>query len=116
MEGIYVEFFPNLVDPGNNEKKHNLIHIKMITMNKMYVIHMLLWLIHVKNAELGIFVSSISTVLEDADGCANKYIFALDIYLRTVLSSLYYIIMYRTIDAPVHGNNVVDGINETEKH
>ena len=33
----------------------------------------------------------------------------------TVLSSSNGIIMHRAINAPSHGNNVVDGINATEK-
>ena len=33
----------------------------------------------------------------------------------TVLSSSYGIIMDRAINAPVHGTNVVDGINTTDK-
>ena len=32
-----------------------------------------------------------------------------------VLSSSYCILMYRTINAPVHGKNVVDGLNEMDK-
>ena len=40
---------------------------------------------------------------------------ALDIYLLTVLSSLYGIKMYRAINAPDQINNVLDGFNATEK-
>ena len=40
---------------------------------------------------------------------------ALAIYSIYVLSSSYGIITDFTIDAPGHGNNVVDGINMTEK-
>ena len=36
------------------------------------------------------------------------------IYLITMLSSLYGIIMYNAINAPGHGNNVVDGLIATE--
>ena len=56
------------------------------------------------------------TVWEDTDGCANKYRCALAIYLMTVLSSSYGIIINRAINAPVHGNDVVYGINATDKH
>ena len=37
-----------------------------------------------------------------------------DIYLITVLSSSYGIIIDRAINAPGHGKNVVDGLNATE--
>ena len=59
-------------------------------------------------------MSGISTVWEDTDGCAKKYKCALAIYLMTVLSSSYGITMDRTINAPVHGNNVVYGLNATD--
>ena len=49
-----------------------------------------------------------SIVWEDTNGCENQYICALDIYLMAVLSSLYVIIMYCTINEPGHGNNLVD--------
>ena len=57
-----------------------------------------------------------STVWEDTDGCANKYRCALAIYLMTILSYSYGIILDRAINAPVHEKNVVDGINATYKH
>ena len=41
---------------------------------------------------------------------------ALAIYLMTVLSSSYGIIMDHAINAPCHGNNVVDGLNATDKN
>ena len=46
-------------------------------------------------------------LLFQADSCA------LDRYLMTVLSSSYDFIIYFAINAPVHENNVVDGLNET---
>ena len=39
----------------------------------------------------------------------------MDIYLMTFLSSLYGIIIDRSINSPGHGKNVVDGINDTDK-
>ena len=54
-----------------------------------------------------------STLQEDTDCCAKHYRCALDIYLITVLSYLYDIIMDSEINSPVHRNIVVDGINAT---
>ena len=45
----------------------------------------------------------------------KQYRCALDMYLMTMLSSSYGIIMDCSIHAPGHGNNVVDGLNATEK-
>ena len=57
-----------------------------------------------------------SKVWEDSDGCANQHIFPLTIYLMTVVSSLYEIIMDNSINEPDHGNNVVERLNPTDKH
>ena len=59
-------------------------------------------------------MSGMSTVWEDTGGCAKKYRCTLAIYLMTVLSSSYGIIIDRAINAPGHGNNFVDGLNATE--
>ena len=61
-------------------------------------------------------MSVMSTVWEDTDGCAKQYRCALSINLMTLLSSSYGIIMDFTINAIIHGNNVVDGLNATNKH
>ena len=49
MEGITEGFFPNSIDPGSNEKNNNFVHIELMTINKMYVIHMLICFIYFKN-------------------------------------------------------------------
>ena len=58
-----------------------------------------------------ILVCGMSKVWWDTDGCTDKYRCALDIYLMTVLSSSYGIIMNLEINAPGNGNNVVYGLN-----
>ena len=65
--------------------------------------------------ESGILVSGISTVWEDTGGGVKQYMCALDIYLKTVLSYSYGIIMDRGINTSGHGNNVVDGLNAMKK-
>ena len=56
-----------------------------------------------------------STLWEDTDGCAKQYRYDLDIYLMTVLSSSYGILILDAINSPGHGNNVFDGLNATDK-
>ena len=56
-----------------------------------------------------------STVWEDTDGCAKQYRCALAIYVMTLLSSPYGIIMDRAINETGHGNNLVDELNATER-
>ena len=57
-----------------------------------------------------------STVWEDTDSCSNQFRCSLDLYLMTVLSSSYGVIIDCTINAPGHRNNYIDGINATDKH
>ena len=70
-----------------------------MTMNNMYVIHMLIWFIYFKKIESVILVTGGSKVWEDTNGCAKQYMCALDVYLMNVLSSSYVIITYLTISA-----------------
>ena len=86
-----------------------------MSINKTHLIHMLIWFIYLLKIESVILVSGMLKVWEDTDGCSKKYRCALDIYLMNVLSSSYGIIMYRAINAPVHGKNAVDGLNATDK-
>ena len=55
------------------------------------------------------------TVWEDTTGCAKQYRCALAIYLISVLSSSYVIIMYRAINASGRGKKFVDGLNTMDK-
>ena len=61
-------------------------------------------------------MSGMSTLWEDTHGCSKQYRCALSVYLITLLSSPYDIIFYSALNAPVHGNNFVDGINATNRN
>ena len=56
-----------------------------------------------------------STVWKYTNDCAKQYRCDLAIYLMTVLSYSCGIIMKITINAPGHGNNVVDKLNAADK-
>ena len=73
---------------------------------------MLIWL---KCFEPGILVTDIWTVWKETDGCAKKYRRDLAINLTIVLSPSYGTIMDRAINAPGHGENVVEGLNSIDK-
>ena len=62
-----------------------------------------------------ILVYGMPTVWDDHNSCSKQYICALAIYLMTVLSSLYAIVMVPAINAPGHGKNVFNGLNTTDK-
>ena len=62
-------------------------------------------------------MSGMPRAWEDTYCCANQYVCDLAIYLMTVLSSSYSIIMDCANNAPGHGKNIFDGLNEmTKRH
>ena len=62
-----------------------------------------------------VMTSTISTIWENADGCAEQYICASALYLMSVFYQCHSIIIDRGISAPGHGKEVVDGINAIGK-
>ena len=116
MEGIAVEYFRTSIDTSNNKDKPKF-HSYISGDNEQYAYDSHAHMVHLLKTllESGRLVSGMSTVWEDAAGCAKKYRFALAIYLMTVMSSSYGIIMYSAINAPGHGNNVFDELNATKK-
>ena len=48
-------------------------------------------------------------------GCADHYRCATTLYLFSILSQVFYVIIQRGISAPGHGIEVVDGLDATEK-
>ena len=53
--------------------------------------------------------------MENTDGCVEKYRCASVLYLMSVMSQCYSIIIDRGISAPGHGKEVVYGINAVDK-
>ena len=49
------------------------------------------------------------------DGCAEQYISASAMYLMSVMSQTYFIIIDHGISAYGHGKEVVDGLNDVDK-
>ena len=116
MEGIAVEYFSTSIDTGNNEEKYEL-HSYISDDNEQYVCDSHAHMVNLLEIFLGSgkLVSGMSTIWEDTDVCTKQYMCALAIYLMTVLSYSYGIIMDHAINAPGHGNNVVDGLNAMDK-
>ena len=52
--------------------------------------------------------------MENTDGCAEQYIFASSLYLMSVMSQCYSVIIYQDISSPGHGKEVVDGLNSVD--
>ena len=57
----------------------------------------------------------LSTIWENSDGCAEQYRCASALYLMSVVSQCYSIIIDRGISAPGHGKEVGDGFNAVDK-
>ena len=56
-----------------------------------------------------------STIWENTDGCSKQYRCASALYLMSVLSQCYSIIMNRSTSEPGYGKEVVDGLNAVDK-
>ena len=59
--------------------------------------------------------TSLSTIWENTDGCAKQYRCASALYLMSVMSQTYSIIIDRGISAPGHGKELVYGLNAVDK-
>ena len=59
--------------------------------------------------------TSLSTIWENTDGCAEQYRCASALYLMSVMSQTYSIIIDWGVSAPGHGKEVVDGLNAVDK-
>ena len=60
--------------------------------------------------------TSLITIWENNDGCAEQYRCASALYLMSVMSKCYSIIIDRGIISPGHGKEVVDGLNDVDNH
>ena len=56
-----------------------------------------------------------STIWGNNDGCAEQCRCAPALYLMSVMSRCYFIIIYRGISSPGHGKEVADGLNDVDK-
>ena len=56
-----------------------------------------------------------STIWENTDGCAEQYKCTTALYLLSILSHAYNIVIDSGVGAPVHGKDVVDGLNAADK-
>ena len=66
-----------------------------------------------KNKQIS--TTSLIAIWENNDGCTEQYICASALYLMSVMSKTYSIIIYRGISAPGNGKEVVYGLNSVDK-
>ena len=60
-------------------------------------------------------MSESSTIWENTDRCEEQYICASALYLMSVMLQCYSVIIDSGISAPMHGKEVVDGVNYIHK-
>ena len=58
-----------------------------------------------------VLTTSLSKIWENTDGCAEQYRCDSALYLMSVMSQTYSLIIDRGISAPGHGKEVADGLN-----
>ena len=59
--------------------------------------------------------NTLSTIWENTYGCDDHYRCATALYLMSMLSQAFYVIVDRGISAPENGREVVDGLNAIGK-
>ena len=62
-----------------------------------------------------VLTTSLSKIWGKTDGCAEQYRCASALYIMSVISQTYSLIIDRGISAPGHGKEVVDGLNTVDK-
>ena len=62
-----------------------------------------------------VLFSDMSTIWENTDGFEDQYLCTAALYLLSVLTYAYNIIIYHGVGAPVNVREVVDGLNATDK-
>ena len=62
-----------------------------------------------------IMTNTLSTIWENIDACAEHDIYAPELYLMSMLSQAFSVIIYRGISAPGYVREVVDGVNAIYK-
>ena len=62
-----------------------------------------------------VLTTSLSTIWENTDGCAEQYRCASVLYLLSVMSQTYSIIIDCGVSEPGNGKEVVDGLNAVDK-
>ena len=65
--------------------------------------------------ERKLLASALSTIWENTDGCADQYRCASALYLMSVMSQYYLVIIDSGIITPGHGKEVVGGLNSIYK-
>ena len=92
------------------------IHFFLVTANRM-----LPQLLHTANASLNflkqrkIMSNILITTWERMDGCDEQYRCSTELYRMSIMSQAFSVIINRSISAPGHGREVVDGLNSIEK-
>ena len=61
-----------------------------------------------------VLTTSLSTIRENTDGCAEQYRCASALYLMSVILQTYSLIIDQGIIAPGHGKEVIDGLNAVD--
>ena len=98
-------------------QRHAVFHYFLSDYSKYYAAtttaHRNILISFLKDKKL--LATSLSTIWESIDGCSEQYICASVLYLMSVMSQYYSIIIDWGISAPGHGKEVVDLLNDVDK-
>ena len=118
IEGIALEHFSAapqsyIMSSTLSRQRHAVFHYFLSDDSKQdaatTTAHRKLFISLLKNKKL--LTTSLSTIWKNTDGCAEQYRFASALYLMSVMSQTYSIMIYCGISAPGHGKEVVEVLN-----
>ena len=113
IEGIALEHFSASTQGDINSTtpsrpRHAVFHSFLSDYSKQYAAtataHSKQFISLLKNQQL--LTTSLSKIWENTDGCSEQYRCAYALYLMSVMSQTYFIIIDRGISAPGHGKEV----------
>ena len=122
IEGIALEHFSAapqsyIMSSTLSCQNHAVFHSFLYDNSKQYsattIEHIKRLISLLKNEK--VLKTSLSTIWENTDGCAEQYRCASALYLMSVISQTYSLIIDWGISEPGHGKEVVDGLNDVNK-
>ena len=97
---LYAVFHSFFSGDSKQDATTTIAHIK-------YIIELL--------KQRNIMSNMLITTWERMDGCDEQYRCSTELYRMSIMSQAFSVIINRSISAPGHGREVVDGLNSIEK-
>ena len=94
------DFFPHISENSNQDTATTYMHVSSFLKELL---------------DQRMIKQESTTLWEETDGCAKQYSCATAMYLLSLISVRFNIVIDRTVGAPDHGKDIVDGLNSADK-